>query len=93
LANSEEWRELAAYWLAGAGQFRFLFELLNRVRPKDHIDVPETGAAFTLFAIAGFRKRNSNIQTVYLTELPQPLAEVLIGSFGREAALMNERAP
>jgi putative restriction endonuclease len=34
----------------------------------------------------------NGIQSVYLTEVPQPLAEVLVGLIGREAALMDERA-
>jgi len=90
LANSEEWRELGAYWLAGAGQFRFLFELLNRVRPKDPIDVLRRALPSRFSPL---QDSGNGIQTLYLTEVPQPLAEVLIGSFGRDAALMNERAP
>lgn len=81
---------MGGYWLAGAGQFRFLFELLNRVRPKDHLDVLRRGLPSRYSPL---QDSGNGIQTLYLTEVPQPLAEVLIGWIGREAAQMNERAP
>src|ERR1019366_3653171 len=34
----------------------------------------------------------NGIQSVYLTELPMPFADVLIGLIGKEAELMNDRA-
>ena len=81
---------MGGYWLAGAGQFRFLFELLNRVRPKDHLDVLRR---WLPSRYSPLQDSGNGIQTLYLTEVQQPLAEVLIGWIGREAAQMNERAP
>ena len=72
--------------MASPSQFRFTSK---QDSPQGSYRCAETGAAFTLFAIAGLRKR---IQSVYLTEVPMPLADVLIGLIGKEAALVNDRA-
>jgi putative restriction endonuclease len=72
--------------MAGADQFRIPSE---QDSPKGSYRYAETGAPITLFAIAGF---GNGIQSVYLTEVPMPLAELLIGLIGREAALLNDRA-
>lgn len=57
-------------------------ELTNRIRPKDHIEVllPLLPAKH-----APLQQNGNGLQAVYLTELPQDLAEVLIGLVGREA--------
>jgi putative restriction endonuclease len=57
-------------------------QLSNRVRPKDHIEIlrpllPER--------YAPLQSNGNGLQSVYLTELPLVLAEVLIGLIGDEA--------
>lgn len=58
-------------------------ELANKVRPKDHILLlrpllPER--------YSPLQPNGNGLQSVYLTELPSKLAEVLIGLIGREVA-------
>jgi putative restriction endonuclease len=58
-------------------------ELANKVRPKDHIEVlrpllPER--------YSPLQPNGNGLQSVYLTGVPTPLAEVLIGLIGREVA-------
>jgi len=58
-------------------------ELANKVRPKDHIEVlrpllPERYSSLQL--------NGNGVQSIYLTEAPMPLAEVLIGLIGDEVA-------
>jgi hypothetical protein len=58
-------------------------ELANRVRPKDHIDVlrpllPER--------YSPLQPNGNGLQSVYLTEVPITLAEVLVGLIGQEIA-------
>lgn len=63
--------------------------LLNKIRPKDHIDVLRRvlPSRYSPLQYSG-----NGIQSVYLTEVPTPLAELLIGLIGKEAAVMNDRA-
>ena len=58
-------------------------ELSNKVRPKDHIDLlrPLLPEKYSPLQVNG-----NGIQSVYLTEVPAPLAEVLIGLIGLEVA-------
>lgn len=60
-------------------------ELLNKIRPKDHIDVlrPLMPDRYSPLQQTGNGK-----QSVYLTEIPQPFAEVLAGLIGGEARLL-----
>lgn len=56
-------------------------ELANKVRPKDHIEIlrsllPER--------YSPLQPNGNGLQSVYLTEVPAPLAEVLIGLIGQE---------
>jgi hypothetical protein len=56
-------------------------QLLNKVRPKDHIEImrpllPER--------YAPLQPNGNGLQSVYLTELPAVLAEVLMGLIGEE---------
>ncbi len=56
-------------------------ELANKVRPKDHIDIlrpllPEK--------YSPLQPNGNGLQSVYLTEVPAPLAQVLIGLIGPE---------
>jgi len=57
-------------------------ELTNKIRPKDHIEIlrpllPER--------YAPLQPNGNGLQSVYLTELPTALADVLIGLIGQEA--------
>jgi putative restriction endonuclease len=63
--------------------------LLNKIRPKDYIDVLRQvlPARYSPLQDSG-----NGIQSVYLTEVPNALAEVLVGLIGKEAALLNDRA-
>ena len=56
-------------------------ELANRVRPKDHIEIlrPLLPARYS-----PLQPNGNGLQSVYLTELPTALAEVLIGLIGQE---------
>ena len=58
-------------------------ELTNKVRPKDHIEIlrPLLPARYSPFQANG-----NGLQSVYLTEMPTTLAEVLIGLIGQEVA-------
>jgi hypothetical protein len=56
-------------------------ELANKVRPKDHIDIlrpllPEK--------YSPLQPNGNGLQSVYLTEVPTALAEVLVGLIGQE---------
>ena len=58
-------------------------ELANKVRPKDHIEIlrsllPER--------YSPLQPNGNGLQSVYLTEVPARLAEVLIGLIGQEVA-------
>jgi putative restriction endonuclease len=56
-------------------------QLSNRVRPKDHIEIlrPLLPKRY-----APLQANGNGLQSVYLTELPRALAEVLIGLIGGE---------
>jgi putative restriction endonuclease len=58
-------------------------ELANKVRPKDHIGVlrPLLPAKYS-----PLQSNGNGLQSVYLTEVPMVLAEVLIGLIGQEVA-------
>src|SRR6187200_1994135 len=60
-------------------------ELENKVRPKDHMGIlrpllPEK--------YAPLQPNGNGLQSVYLTEIPEPFAEVLMGLIGREVAAL-----
>jgi hypothetical protein len=61
-------------------------ELKNIIRPKDHMAVlgpllPEK--------YSPLQANGNGLQSVYLTELPESLAEILIGLIGQEIALLS----
>ena len=58
-------------------------ELSNRVRPKDHIGVLRP---LLPDRYSPLQPNGDGLQSVYLTELPTPLAEALMGLIGREVA-------
>jgi putative restriction endonuclease len=77
-------------WEAIGWRVRVNFvSLLNRIRPKDYIDVLRRVLPSRYSPL---QDSGSGIQSVYLTEVPMPFAEVLIGLIGEEAALMNDPA-
>jgi len=59
--------------------------LLNRIRPKDHIEVLKTVLPDRYSPLQA--NGNGN-QGIYLTEIPQDFAEVLAGLIGAEARLI-----
>jgi len=64
-------------------------ELRNKVRPKDHIEILRP---LLPDRYAPLQPNGNGLQSVYLTEVPTPLAEVLIGLIGEEAALIARSA-
>jgi len=58
-------------------------KLANKVRPKDHIEFlrPLLPARYS-----PLQPNGNGLQSVYLTEVPGPLAEVIIGLIGQEVA-------
>jgi putative restriction endonuclease len=56
-------------------------QLINRLRPKDHIDLlrPLLPSKYSPLQANG-----NGLQSVYLTDIPAPLAEVLFGLIGAE---------
>jgi putative restriction endonuclease len=63
--------------------------LLNKIRPKEHIDLLRQ---MLPSRYSPLQSSGNGIQSVYLTEVPAPLAETLIGLIGREASLVSDRA-
>jgi putative restriction endonuclease len=59
--------------------------LLNRIRPKDHMGVLRAGLPDRYSPL---QANGNGIQSIYLTELTQEFAEVLVGLIGEEAALL-----
>jgi len=77
-------------WEAIGWRVRINFiHLLNKIRPKDHIDVLKS---LLPPRYSPLQDSGNGIQSVYLTGVPTPLAEVLIGLIGKEAMLVNDRA-
>jgi hypothetical protein len=58
-------------------------ELTNKVRPKDHIDVLRP---FLPDRYSPLQPNGNGLQSVYLTEVPAALAEMLRGLIGEEVA-------
>jgi putative restriction endonuclease len=58
-------------------------QLANNIRPKDHIEIlrPLLPQRYS-----PLQPNGNGLQSVYLTELPVPLAEVLMGLIGEESA-------
>jgi putative restriction endonuclease len=77
-------------WEAIGWRVRVNFvSLLNKIRPKDHIDVLRRVLPSRYSPL---QDSGNGIQSVYLTAVPDALAEVLVGLIGKEAALVNDRA-
>jgi hypothetical protein len=58
-------------------------ELRNKVRPKDHIEILRP---LLPDRYSPLQPNGNGLQSVYLTEVPTPLAEVLFGLIGAEVA-------
>jgi putative restriction endonuclease len=58
-------------------------ELANKVRPKDHIEILRP---LLPHRYSPLQPNGNGLQSVYLTEVPTPLAEVLFGLIGQEVA-------
>jgi putative restriction endonuclease len=61
-------------------------ELANKVRPKDHIEILRP---LLPNRYSPLQPNGNGLQSVYLTELPTPLAEVLMGLIGQEVVLIT----
>jgi putative restriction endonuclease len=90
IAQSYSWENPKPLEFGNAGQNREnigwkvkvnFTELANEVRPKDHIDVlrPLLPQRYS-----PLQPNGNGLQSVYLTEVPTPLAEVLSGLIGQE---------
>ena len=64
-------------------------ELTNKIRPKDHIELLKP---FLPSRYSPLQPNGSGIQSVYLTEVPETLAEVLMGLIGRETTSISRAA-
>src|SRR5271167_4433539 len=64
-------------------------ELAHKVRPKDHIAIlrPLLPQKYS-----PLQPNGNGLQSVYLTEVPAPLAQVLVGLMGNEAASLAASA-
>lgn len=83
-----EFGEVGLNWEAIGWRVRVNFvSLLNRVRPKDHIDVLRRVLPSRYSPL---QESGNGIQSVYLTEIPASMAEALTGLIGREAAVIIE---
>jgi hypothetical protein len=61
-------------------------ELRNIIRPKDHMAVL---GPYLPEKYSPLQPNGNGLQSVYLTELPKPLAEVLMGLIGQEVAVLS----
>lgn len=85
-----EFGEVGLNWDAIGWRVGVNFAVLqNKVRPKDHIDLLR---ALLPSRYSPLQNTGNGIQSVYLTEIPSSLANVLIGLIGREASLVNEQS-
>ncbi len=64
-------------------------ELTNKIRPKDHIEILRP---LLPDRYSPLQPNGNGLQSVYLTDVPTGLAEVLIGLIGRETAPLARAA-
>lgn len=79
-----EFETAGQYWQNIGWKVKVSFtELANRIRPKEHIDVllPLLPDRYS-----PLQPNGNGLQSVYLTEVPKTLAEVILGLIGQEAA-------
>jgi putative restriction endonuclease len=73
-------------WEAIGWRVRVNFtSLVRRIRPKDHIDILRR---LLPTRYSPLQESGNGLQSIYLTEIPDILAETLIGLIGAEAAIM-----
>ena len=60
--------------------------LQDKIRPKDHIELLR---GLLPSRYSPLQESGNGIQSVYLTELPPALADVLIGVIGNEASILD----
>lgn len=78
------------YWEDVGWRGRVSFERLeNLIRPKDHIDLLRP---LLPDRYSPLQPNGNGLQSVYLTEVPQDLAEVLVGLIGDDAKAIILRA-
>jgi len=76
-------------WEAIGWRVRVNFtSLVHRIRPKNHIDLLRR---LLPARYSPLQESGNGLQSIYLTELPEPLAETLIGLIGAEAAMIVGR--
>jgi putative restriction endonuclease len=84
-----EFGKVGLNWEAIGWRVRVDFvPLLNKIRPKDHIDVLRRVLPSRYSPL---QETGNGIQSVYLTELQSAFAEVLIGLIGQEATMLRDR--
>ena len=77
-------------WEAIGWRVRVNFaSLQNKIRPKDHIDLLR-GSLPSRYS--PLQESGNGIQSIYLTELPPDLANVLMGLIGKEASMLSARS-
>ena len=63
--------------------------LQNKIRPKDHINLLR---GLLPSRYSPLQESGNGIQSIYLTELPPDLADVLIGLIGKEASILKDQS-
>jgi putative restriction endonuclease len=77
-------------WGATGWKVDVRFQVLsNRIRPKDHID---SLRALLPPKYSPLRSNGDGIQSVYLTEIPQPFGRALLSLVGHEASSVRDAA-
>ncbi len=77
-------------WEAIGWRVRVNFVSLHqKIRPKDHIEVLR---GLLPSRYSPLQESGNGIQSIYLTELPPDLANVLIGLIGKEALMLSARS-
>jgi hypothetical protein len=87
----EEFGNAGQYWEEVGWRVRVsFFELVHQLRPKDHIDVLRP---FLPTKFSPLQPNGNGLQSVYLTEMPPLLAEILGGLIGQEVESIKIAAP
>jgi putative restriction endonuclease len=77
-------------WEAIGWRVRVNFvSLVNSIRPKDHISLLR---GLLPSRYSPLQNSGNGVQSIYLTELPPDLADVLIGLIGNEASILKNRS-
>jgi hypothetical protein len=83
-----EFGEVGQNWERIGWRVRVNFVLLqHHVRPKDHMELIR---GLLPHRYSPLQASGNGIQSIYLTEIPAPLTEVLIGLIGREAVALRQ---